>query len=299
MSHKRPILLIGSCFSDNIGCELRADMFDVAVNPFGPLYNPISIQNAIMTLCGERDFREEDIFEHEGLFHHWDFHSRFSAPAAAEALGEMKKSIASASEALKNASCVIITLGTTTFYRLRADGRAVANCHKMPGNIFDRANLKLDETTGILNYIAETLTRINPGIKCIFTVSPLRYLGDGLHANTIIKSTLQLAVESVVSGRENCIYFPAYEIMTDDLRDYRFYAEDMKHPLEVAVKYIYELFQKSFFTERTTAVAAEGRRLYKRMAHRSLTDTKAGSVKELEIIERYPELKAGFEKNFR
>lgn len=299
LSHGSPILLIGSCFSDNIGGELQADMFDVTVNPFGPLYNPKSILNAVKTLCGESDFHESDIFEHEGWFHHWDFHSRFSALTAAEALKRMKDSIASASKALKNASCVIITLGTTTYYSLTANGRVVANCHKMPGNIFEKENLNLDDAVLTLNEIVDRLFHFKPEIKCIFTISPLRYISDGLHANTIIKSTLQLAADSVVSSRENCIYFPAFEIMTDDLRDYRFYADDMKHPSDVAVRYIYELFQKSFFTERTASLAAEGRRLYKRLAHRSLSSNQAYSIKELEIIEQYPELRAGFEKNFK
>lgn len=195
VSHAAPILLVGSCFSDNIGAELRADLFDVIVNPFGPLYNPLSIARAIdIIIAGCEDDNSPQLFEHDGLWRDWNFHSRYAAPTPGEATRLMARSVAAAHDALPRASAIILTLGTTTAYRLAETGQVVANCHKMPSAMFDRAELNLDETIGCLDRAVRAIREVNTEAKIIFTVSPLRYLSDGMHANTIIKATLHLSL---------------------------------------------------------------------------------------------------------
>ncbi|MCM1163573.1 MAG: GSCFA domain-containing protein [Muribaculaceae bacterium] len=296
VSHRSPMLLIGSCFSDNIGAELTSDLFDVSVNPFGPLYNPLSILHAFRMLEISNSVAADELFEHEGRFHSWNFHSRYSDTDKAVTVSKMNGSLADARATLRRASCVIITLGTTTVYSLRSSGRVVANCHKMPGGNFEKKYMSLPEITKALRQTIDCIRHINPEAAVMFTVSPLRYLSDGMHANTLIKAKLHLAINEVVTECEKCLYFPAYEIMNDDLRDYRFYAADMKHPSEMAVKYIYEIFSRSFFSQHTIEVAAEARKLYRRLNHRTLSSSPLQDIKELEILNRYPELQAGFNR---
>ena len=290
ISHDAPVVLVGSCFSDNIGAELQADLFDAVVNPFGPLYNPASIREAVAIMTARREVTDEELFEHGGMWHSWQFHSRYSSPSREEALTAMNRSISDASDALGRASAVIITLGTTRVYE--HDGRCVANCHKMPGRDFTSRLLDLGEVSETLRDIVGTLRSFNPALKIIFTVSPLRYLGNGARENTVIKSTLHLAVDSL---GDDVIYFPAYEIVNDDLRDYRFYADDMIHPSASAVRYIYDIFGQTFFTAQTLALAADGRRLTRRLSHKSFSGTET-QVPELEILEKHPALKAGFNR---
>lgn len=287
-----PVVFIGSCFSDNLGAELQADLFDAVVNPFGPLYNPLSIQRAVESLAhGSQP--EFQLFENEGRWHSLEFHSRFSAATSDEARRLMSRSVSDGADALKRASAVFITLGTTTVYLLKATGLPVANCHKLPQSRFDLKHLSLDECKTALRETMSKIREINPDAWIIFTVSPLRYLQDGQHANTLIKSILHLAIQEVLGDRVG--YFPSYEIMMDDLRDYRFYADDMKHPSALAVRYIYEIFTQSYMTPETVAVAREGRRLSRRLAHRDFSSQNT-SVKELELLDRYPQLRCGYNR---
>lgn len=272
ISHGSPILLIGSCFSDNIGELMRDRLFEVTVNPFGPLYNPLSILSALERLGRGALLSADDLFSHGALYHSFDFHSRFSRNTPLEALEAMNHSVEQASAALRSASAVIVTLGTVRVFRRRVQGSpVVANCHKLPANHFLESRLTLDETVEALDSIVATLKQVAPSAAVIFTISPLRYLGSGAHDNLIIKSTLALALESVMTSHQGVLYFPAYEIMMDDLRDYRFYADDMRHPSTVAVDYIFEKFLESACTPSTIALAGEARRLTRRLAHRDMT----------------------------
>lgn len=268
ITHSAPVVLIGSCFTDNIGGCMRHELFDVTVNPFGPIYNPASVCNAIEIIVGRRHILEEELFEHEGRSHSFRFHSRFSAPTRAEALLKMNSSIESAREALKKAGVLIVTLGTTRIFRHAATGHVVANCHKLPAKTFEEQSLTLDECTDHLHKLIGTARSLNPSLRVIFTVSPLRYLNHGAHANTIAKSTLMLAVDRVMEKCGNVYYFPSYEIMMDDLRDYRFYAEDMKHPSPQAVDYIYGIFSETYYSPLTLGQAQACRRLTRRLGHR-------------------------------
>ena len=271
VAHGTPILLLGSCFTDNIGALMASRGFEVTVNPFGPLYNPLSLLRAVERLAGERLLSSADLFSHDGLTHSFDFHSRYSRRSPEEALSAMNESIRQASECLRSASVVIITLGTTRVFRLAdAPARVVANCHKLPSAAFVEERLSLADTRRSVEEMTRVIRRVNPAAHIMFTISPLRYLGGGAHDNLIIKSTLALAVEDTLTEVENSSYFPAYEIMMDDLRDYRFYAEDMRHPSAVAVDYIFDIFLRSMCTDSTIALADEAHRLMRRLAHRDM-----------------------------
>lgn len=270
ISHNCPVVLIGSCFTDNIGECMRNELFDVTVNPFGPIYNPASVRRAIETVVDRRHVETDELFEHEDSIHSFLFHSRYSAPTRAEALLKMNSSIESAREALKNAGVLIVTLGTTRVFYQSGTSEAVANCHKLPPKTFDEHVLSLDECSHHLKVLTDKARSLNSKLRIIFTVSPLRYLNHGAHANSISKATLLLAVERLMTEKEGIYYFPAFEIMTDDLRDYRFYAEDMKHPSEQAVKYIYGIFSETYYSPSTLELARKCSRLTRRLSHRPL-----------------------------
>lgn len=271
VAHGTPILLLGSCFTDNIGALMASHGFEVTVNPFGPLYNPLSLLRAVERLAEGRELSPDDLFSHGGLTHSLDFHSRYSRRSAEETLQVMNDSIRLASQALRHASVVIITLGTTRVFRMAdTPARVVANCHKLPAATFREERLSSEATHQALEALTATIRRVNPAAHIMFTISPLRYLGGGAHDNLIIKSTLALALEETLAGLENSSYFPAYEIMMDDLRDYRFYAEDMRHPSAVAVNYIFDLFLRSMCTDSTIAMADEAHRRARRLAHRDM-----------------------------
>jgi len=285
ISHDSPVVLIGSCFTDNIGECMRDELFDVTVNPFGPIYNPASVKRAVETIVDCRHVTESELFEHENLSHCFLFHSRYSAPTRAEALLKMNSSIESAHEALKTAGVLIITLGTTRVFRHKSTGFVVANCHKVPAKEFDESVLTLDECTNHLRAFVDKARSLNDSLCVIFTVSPLRYLNHGAHANAISKSTLLIAIDRVTKEYEKIYYFPAFEIMTDDLRDYRFYSEDMKHPSAQAVKYIYGIFGDTYYTASTRELSRTCSRLTRRLAHRPLgavsgADTSSNIINE-------------------
>ena len=268
VTHERPVLLVGSCFSDNIAEELLADRFQAVGNPFGPLYNPASIRQGLQILAEAPTLGEADIFEANGRWNSWQFHSRRSGTTPEEALERMNGAIAEGAKALREASTVILTFGSTRVFRHKGLGQVVANCHKVAAREFDERQLTLEEVIAEMRQAVGIIRSVNPSAHIILTVSPLRYLSAGAADNSVQKAKLLLGAAELA---EETIYFPAFEIMMDDLRDYRFYADDMKHPSTQAVRYIYEIFSASFFTPETAALAAKGRALTKRQSHRPLS----------------------------
>lgn len=271
--HGNPIVMIGSCFTDNIGGYMSAQLFDAMVNPFGPIYNPQSVRRAIELLVRNERVRPEDLIVNEGRFHSFLFHSRYSGGGdAVEVAARMNERIAEAVRYLRDASYVIITLGTTKAYFLKGDDMVVANCHKLPACRFYTRSLDVAEVTEALDDVIRLVREVNSRAQFVFTVSPLRYLGGGVHENQLIKGTLLLAIDRIVGKySEIAEYFPAYELMMDDLRDYRFYADDMCHPSVAAVKYIYEKFGDAYFDAETRKLADEASKLTRRLAHRTIS----------------------------
>lgn len=260
IAHDEPLLLLGSCFTDEIGSHLVTDGFNAVANPMGSLYNPASISRVINRALSNRPYTLNDLTEHEGIFHCLDFPSRYQSKDADKLLETVNDEFTLLSAAINHATTWIITFGTSRVFTIN-NGNIVGNCHKLPTSKFTERYLSISE-------IVELWSPLLQNRRIIFTVSPIRHLNDGLHFNQLSKSRLLLAVEQLCNlGTE---YFPAYEIMLDDLRDYRFYDSDLKHPSPVAIDYIYDIFGKSYFTETTRILAAESRRESVRAAHRPI-----------------------------
>ena len=230
------IMVLGSCFADNIGEKLAAGGFDVCVNPFGTLYNPVSVANSIARLGAGAEFGPADCVEmgaDAGLICSWWHHTRFARPTAEEFLANANAALNSAAGFWKSCNKVIITLGTAMVWKLVGSGEVVSNCLKRPSAEFSHEMLSVAQVGAVL----QRIVKANPGKEFIFTVSPIRHLGEGAHLNTLSKSTLHIALKEM-----DVAYFPAYEIMLDELRDYRFYAEDLVHPSPTAVELIWQRF---------------------------------------------------------
>ena len=275
IQHSHNIMLIGSCFSDNIGNKLKRALMNVEINPFGTVYNPASILGEIERIVDLILVDETELFMHNGMWHHYGFHSKFSSDSAEKAMSKMNKHITSAHNHLKHCDFVIITLGTAFVYEAKSLGKIVSNCHKVPTKEFNRFLLSFEHIRTLLDTIVTKISNFAPHAKIIFTVSPIRHIGDGLEQNQLSKSLLRAAVGETIAANHNaCIYFPAYEIMMDDLRDYRFYATDMVHPSDVAVEYIWNTFKATYFDDNTAQTASRCERISKRLAHRPMTDNR-------------------------
>lgn len=271
ISYNTPVVLLGSCFTDEIGQRLEHDGFTVCRNPLGPLYNPVSIHNCIEQAYSALPCIIQNLVEGPRGYHCLDYASRYSGPEARDVAASVDRDLAVLREALLQRPVVIITLGSAFVYRYLPTDVIVGNCHKLPDTDFRREMLECDEITSTLISTIRILFEMDVrGI--IFTVSPIRHLADGLHGNVLSKSALQIALDKALelSDAARCCYFPSYEIILDDLRDYRFYAADMKHPSEVAVDYIYENFGRAFFDKATFAAAEAGRARYLRTQHKPL-----------------------------
>lgn len=271
INHRQPIVMLGSCFTDNIGQQLRRRLFDVAINPFGTLYNPDSILDAVSRIVNREYVTDNDIFESNGIFHSWAHHSSFSARTAGELIEKANRQIDFAHEKLRHASALIVTLGTAYAYRLKADGRTVANCHKQPAAMFDRYMCRFSN----IKLLRDSICRINRNIHVIATVSPIRHLAEGAHDNALSKAHLLTAIDADLHfndtfGVRDATYFPAFEIMLDELRDYRFYAPDLVHPSQQAIDYIYEKFEQSFCDFDTIRRSEGILRLAARVNHRPI-----------------------------
>ena len=299
LHHSDKVVLLGSCFSDSIGAKMRGAFIRATVNPMGTLYNPMSIASAVDRLTHATPVAGMDLFMQGGVWNSYDFHSRYSLPDKQATLDRMNQRIVMGHEALKDARLLTITLGTAIVYRLKSTGEIVANCHKVPQHEFERKMATVDEITRELDTMIVKLRELNPELRIIFTVSPIRHIADGLATNSLSKAMLHVSIhEAIAAHRDYCDYFPAYEIMMDDLRDYRFYASDMVHPSDVAVEYIWQAFQATYLDDRSALALARCERINKRLQHRPMsasrdaverfnTDT-AGIVRNL--IKEYPYL---------
>lgn len=268
-SYTDPVVLIGSCFAENIGNKLKEARFAVEMNPFGILYNPASVSRAIRRLIHPRPYNPEDLFNRDGLYHSFDHHSRFSSASQTECLLTINDRLESASGYLRKASRMIITFGTAYVYRLKADGRTVANCHKLPEKQFDRRRLSVEEITADWTALLSSVREYNPGLKVLFTVSPIRHWKDGAHANQLSKATLLLAIEALrTEFPEQTDYFPSYELLMDELRDYRFYADDMIHPSPRAVEYIWQRFTENRLSPSSRCLLKEWQEIQKALNHK-------------------------------
>ena len=272
LSYKDSVLFIGSCFADEMGRRCTERYFDARVNPFGVLFNPCSISDCLGLLEGyginaeQCSFIPEDVIETSGGFCSFHHHGSMARPTAQEFLDNANRVLADASDFYYREGWVVVTLGTAFIYTGKESGNVVANCHKLPADRFERTMIDADQVYDALSqYVAA-----RPNRQWIFTVSPVRHLADGLHANTLSKATLHLGIEKLVNRYPNAHYFPAYEILMDELRDYRFYADDMMHPSAQAADYIFERFMDFVLADADRPLLTESEKIRSMMHHRLL-----------------------------
>ena len=268
MGYQHNWLALGSCFAENIGQKLINAGFKTCLNPFGVLFNPLSIEKAIRRLLANEPIREEELFNYGSLWNHFQFSNLHSGTDKAETLEMMNASLQKAFEFLKQTRVLVLTFGTAWIYETRKEGEVVANCHKLPGDRFTRRRLSVVE---IVETYSQLLKILPEDIRIVLTVSPVRHWKDGAHENTLSKSTLHLAVEELINQfPARIVYFPAYELVIDELRDYRFYKEDMVHPSDQAIDFVWSAFKEWAFTSSTASIVREAE-LYRKMEqHRSI-----------------------------
>lgn len=256
IQHQDKLLLVGSCFTENIGTKLKQHKFSVLENPNGILFNPVSIANSVHSYIANKQYTAADLFYQNECWNSWNHHSRFSHPDIEECLRMINHSQQAAHDFIKEADWLFITVGSAFVYEL-CNGEVAANCHKVPTDKFQKRLLLINEVVAGFAGMLEALFSVNPALKIIFTISPVRHLRDGFVENNRSKSTLIQAVHQVADEHENIYYFPAYELVIDDLRDYRFYAEDMVHPNYAATGYVWEKFVAACISESSQQLMKE------------------------------------------
>ncbi len=268
ISYESPVMLLGSCFTENIGRKMEELKMPVDINPFGNIYNPLSIKNSIDILLQKKIFSEQDLFLSNELWSSFYHHSNFSDIVLENCLATINKRIEASHIFLKKAEYLILTFGTSWVYQHKKTGNIVSNCHKLLPSEFERKKLDVDEIVDVYKDIIKNLISFKPNLKIIFTLSPIRHWKDGAVDNMHSKATLLVAIHKLCEQFSTAHYFPAYEIMMDDLRDYRFYEEDMLHPSSLAIKYIWDKFSEVFFEKNTVLLQKEIDEIVRAMRHR-------------------------------
>jgi hypothetical protein len=270
LSYRRNALMVGSCFTENIGINLKNLYFPVSINPCGILYNPSSIAGCIEFLVNEKRVDASELFNTNGLWNNFSFHSRFSSPDKDSALTAMNQSLSQASNQLRSASHLFLTFGTSWVYREKVSGAIVGNCHKLPSHRFTRQRLTVDEMTNQWVSLLNRLFEVNPGLFIVLTISPVRHLKDGNYENQVSKSALFLLVDQLQSvfGTGKIAYFPSYELVMDELRDYRFYASDMLHLSETATGFVQDKFNGVFLDKESLEISSRIDKIVKSLMHK-------------------------------
>ncbi len=295
IGYQSKVLAIGSCFAQSIGDKLLGAKFNACVNPVGVLFNPLSICAAIERFAERKRVDIEEIECGSESYFHFDFHGSLSAPTPQEALARINEAVEQGAETLELCDTIIITLGTVWLYELADSGAVVANCHKQPAKRFVRRAMSVSEVVEALGAVVARY----PAKHFIFSLSPVRHLADGLEENSLSKATLRVALAQIVAQYANAEYFAAYEIMVDDLRDYRFYGEDMLHPSPQAVDYIWSKFVESNICAEARKRMESVEAIVRAAAHRPLNKGSEAYRKfcerQLELIKEHPEIDFGKE----
>ena len=281
------VMLVGSCFTENIGAKFQYNLFETNENPHGILFNPISVQNAIFDYLENKKYKNDDLFYLNEVWNSWNHHSRFSGIAPNDALVKINQSINEAHSFLKKTNHLIITLGSAWLYTLNENapshhGVIVANNHKAPAQWFTKKLMSAVELTEILKMLVNRLKTFNPLLNIIFTISPVRHLREGLIENNRSKAVLIQAVHEVVSSEASVEYFPAYEYVIDDLRDYRFYAEDLVHPNYAATNYVWDNFVETYMNSETQLLMKQITELQLAKQHKPFF---AGSIEHQKFLQ--------------
>lgn len=262
------LMMLGSCFVENIGAKLESLRFQVDINPCGIVYNPLSVADSLELLLDNRRFTETDLLQNGGKWVSLHHHGHFSADEAETCLQKINDRLTVSAEHLRHTDVLILTWGTSWVYRYKASGQVVANCHKLPASAFERFRLEAEDIVTTYTALIRRLLLMRPGLQIVFTVSPVRHWKDGAHGNQLSKAVLLLAIEKLQQTIKQVSYFPAYEIVMDELRDYRFYADDLLHISSQGVEYIWEKFCALYFSEETRALMKQVEKINKKLSHR-------------------------------
>lgn len=256
IDHTQSLFLIGSCFAENIGEKLTKHGFNTFINPSGILFNPLSVYHCLTDIIEERAIDDSLLLQRNGLHFSYLHHGSIYNQSKEELKLNINTTQKVAKDVLNKVNYLVITFGTGYIYELKHNQHAVSNCHKQNNSLFEKRLVPVDEIVSKFKRLIASIKKLNPTIRIIFTVSPVKYLKDGVEENNLSKATLLLAVHELCK-QTNSTYFPAYELVNDDLRDYRFYKEDMAHPNEQAINYVWEKFSDTFFTDQTKQLNKE------------------------------------------
>jgi GSCFA family protein len=273
ITYNDPVMFIGSCFSSSIGSKLELGHMPVMINPAGTVFNPISVFNTINTIIEEKESVQDDLYCHDGNFLSFYHYTDFSSEDPKKVLEAINEKSRKGMEFLRDSQFLFITLGTARVYRWKKTGMIVSNCHKIPNDQFTSELLSVSEIVTVWKKLLNILQTFFPQLKVVFTISPVRHWKDGAHGNQISKSVLLLAVEELLLHSSAPQYFPAYELFMDDLRDYRFYDDDMLHPSKTAINYIWDAFSGCYMENKTIDLYREVVKIVKARNHRLSTNT--------------------------
>jgi hypothetical protein len=284
IDYNSKVMLLGSCFAENMGEKFRYFKFHHVVNPFGIIFNPVSIEKLINRAVNKIEFTEKDIFFHNDLWHCYDVHSVLSNTSSELLLENLNTILHSFTNQIQEATHVILTYGTSWVYRNKTSNEIVANCHKVPQNKFTKELLSIETIQKSIQNTIDLVCKINSNCKFIFTVSPVRHIKDGFVENQRSKSHLISAIHNINNQPSTVNYFPSFEIMMDELRDYRFYAEDMLHPSQAAIDYIWIKFFENYVDEKEFATMNQVCEIQRALKHRPFNPNTESHQKFLESL---------------
>jgi len=296
LDHQTSIFMMGSCFTENIGRQLERYRFPVCINPFGVTYNPLSVQKGLEALLHKQAYGEQDLNFHNDHWFSFDHYTGFSSPDREEVLDKINRSFRSAKELLKDAGVLILTWGTSWVYSYNKTGQVVCNCHKIPAKEFTRTQLTTEEIVAAYEELLPRLLEFNSDLKILHTVSPVRHWKDGAHGNQLSKAALLLAGDALQKQfPEQFFYFPSYEIVMDELRDYRFYSADMLHTSDQTTAYIWEKFRQVLISESSKKIIRDLEPLLRMIQHRPMgSNAQAHQHLAQKIIEEVKKLKTKY-----
>lgn len=286
ITYESEIWSLGSCFAENIGDKLNYYKFQNTTNPFGIIFNPVSLEKLVNRIVNKIEFTEKDIFFHNDLWHCYEVHSELSNPDKEVFLNTLNKILTVTHSQIALLTHCLVTYGTSWVYRNNASGEIVANCHKVPQKQFTKELLSVEDIENSITNLISLVHQINKNVNFIFTISPVRHIKDGFVENNISKAHLISALHSSIFHFPTSSYFPSYEILLDELRDYRFYKEDMLHPNQVAIDYIWERFRESAISENAFEIITEVETIQKALAHKPFNPDSESHLKFIENTQR-------------
>ncbi|WP_291274430.1 GSCFA domain-containing protein [Flavobacterium sp.] len=287
LDYDSKVLLLGSCFSENIGSKFTYFKFQTTINPFGIIFNAVSLELLIKRCLDKDYFTEQDVFFHQDLWHCFEVHSDLSHPDQNKFLTVLNNKLNELNQKIKELTHVFITFGTSWVYRHRETQQIVANCHKVPQKVFEKELLSVDQNRVSIQNLMSFFYELNPKLQLVFTISPVRHIKDGFFENQVSKGHLFAALHQICSEIDTRVnYFPSYEIVQDELRDYRFFEKDMLHPNALAIDYIWEQLTSIYCTESTHSIMKEIASIQKALAHRSFNPNTASHQKFLFALQQ-------------